>query len=693
MGAKRSSTRGPVAAAAAPPAWDARRVAWTALLATVAVVPLVTTVFALPLFGTTITADRFDLWKVFALRVGVVVAVAAWAWSEFAPRGGGSTADGKSADAGPRVRLTRAGWPVLGLVVWAALSTVTSIDPALSVLGQYGRDEGLVTLATYGLLFFVTLQLVDGARAVRGIARVLALTSVPVSLYGLMQFAGVDPVPWENLDYAGRAFATYGNPEPLGGFLMFSLPVAAVLALSEEDERTRAGWWAVAGLSLACLVATFTRAAWVGAIAAVALLAFAAWRARPPVVKRVDGVMAAIVAGALAVVGVVSARSGDAVANVLTRLSELVDFSGGSGLTRLDLWGSALDAARQRPVLGFGPDTFDLFFPTVRSARYFVHAHSFSRADNAHGQPLQLASTIGVPGALLYGAAILVALFVFVRFARGLKRPWPGAALLTAGFAAGAVGYTVFLLASMSTAGTTFLLWIALAVIVAPAASVRELTPTSWHRPAARVTAVVAAVLVVLAVLPLVADRAFYLTRRVPPGDQRIAAAARATALAPNVQEYRAALDQARAENARNAILAALERGEEPAPADVEAFAAAIDAIDATVEAHPWFLPHREFQLVALVFGARYVDPDFAQRAESAATAAILKFPTTPSLYVERARARALDGRVDDALADLERARGLDVKYPGLDEIVDEVRSSDANPGSSPGETSTETVP
>jgi NADH-quinone oxidoreductase subunit H len=53
---------------------------------------------------------------------------------------------------------------------------------------------------------------------------------VIVAGYGLLQFAGLEFVQWGTLPFeTNRAFSTYGNPDLLGGFLIFgALSTAAI---------------------------------------------------------------------------------------------------------------------------------------------------------------------------------------------------------------------------------------------------------------------------------------------------------------------------------------------------------------------------------------------------------------------------------------------------------------------------------
>ena len=86
------------------------------------------------------------------------------------------------------------------------------------------------------------------------------------------------------------------------------------------------------------------------------------------------------------------------------RVVSIVEFDKGSSKTRFQIWQAAIDAIEDRPVFGFGADTFRLVFPKYKPAEYVADAGYLSVADNVHNYPLQLAAGIGIPGMLmLYG--------------------------------------------------------------------------------------------------------------------------------------------------------------------------------------------------------------------------------------------------------------------------------------------------
>ena len=114
--------------------------------------------------------------------------------------------------------------------------------------------------------------------------------------------------------------------------------------------------------------------------------------------------------------------------NVGKRVASIFQFGGGSGQTRTEIWQAAVAAIKERPITGWGADTFSLVFPKFKPVAYVEHAGYNGRADNAHDYPLQLAAGLGIPGmAMLYGIFLWAAVrswrTVFGR-ARRVRDSW-----------------------------------------------------------------------------------------------------------------------------------------------------------------------------------------------------------------------------------------------------------------------------
>jgi O-antigen ligase len=512
----------------------ARRVSWWALLAMVFVVPLATSNLTFLGFDASLTYDQFEIVKAFFLRVLTLVGLGAWGW-DILRRGG-------------KVRHAPVDWLVVAFVLWVAITTALSIQWPMALFGKPRRYEGLLAFLNFAVIYFLVLQVVDTAERVRTLARALFFSSVLVSLYGLVQFAGWDPEAWGSLRFeAHRAFSTFGNPEMLGGFLTFSTSIALGLALTERQLAWRLGYWAGFALNGVALIVTFTRGAWIGGAVSIVLLAVAAWRQRAAV-RRVDWIPAGI--SAVLGVGVIarSLSSASEVMNFAERIQSIFQFNAGSGQTRTEIWQAALRAIRERPIQGWGADTFRLVFPRFKPVEYVRDAGGTSVADNAHNYPLQLATGIGILGMLLmYGIFI----WAGVRsFSSVFRRNAASSGVLVGAFWPAAAGHLLHLMFGVPVAGNTFLLWIALAIVLGPTGRWVEVRKPKWGFPVAGVVALAALVAVGSQFVPLAADHA-YMQAASSSGTGRAEALTRAVRLNPFNGSYKTELAQAYSDEVR----------------------------------------------------------------------------------------------------------------------------------------------
>ena len=393
--------------------------------------------------------------------------------------------------------------PLLAFIASAAISTVFAVNINLAIFGTYDRWEGLLTIATYALLFWLAVQLIAGDADADWIIWSLLFSGYVVAVVAVLQAGfGVLGGGFFRSTYI-RADATMAHPDFLGIFLAMLLPIALAKLIGRHSSMTRLlAANLVVVLSLG-LVATFTRSAWIGAVLGVAVvLALHGGRLRVlPVIGFVA--LLAVAFGALA--WFVNARPTTVpggVANVYSRIVSITDLSSGSIAERLAVWGDTPRVIAARPILGWGPSNFGAVYPQFQSANR--NAILF---DDPHEEALGIAAKQGVVGLLAY----LWILIAFVRaFWKG--RHLAGAVALFGGW----VGYQVSMQVDFSYIPTAVLFWLfAAAAIVTWAPDVKPARVFAFpRRVAVPALAVGSLALVALAipavVLPFLADADYY---------------------------------------------------------------------------------------------------------------------------------------------------------------------------------------
>jgi tetratricopeptide (TPR) repeat protein len=360
-----------------------------------------------------------------------------------------------------------AGAPLLGPVLLffaaAAASTALSIAPRLSLWGSDARGEGLVTLASYLAVFAALAARLRRREQLDRAIDVIVAGSVPVTLYGIAQAVGLDPIQWKLTYEPWRIASTLGNPVFAGSYLILALPVTLGAALELRERATSPGapwrrlrqalYTSAASLQVAALVLTGSRGPWVGG--AAGLVAFvlldAALRRR----RTVAGAALTLAGAGLAFVSLLNLPGGPLESarqsRLLGRLGHLYDTQGvynPGDRARVRVWEGALALARPRPPLafsegedprgalrpfvGYGPETLQAAFGAVYDAEfaslerrnpdvsdYGISTFNTRVPDRSHNELLDSLVTGGLLGAAAH-LALAAAIQVFGLRALGL---------------------------------------------------------------------------------------------------------------------------------------------------------------------------------------------------------------------------------------------------------------------------------
>lgn len=114
--------------------------------------------------------------------------------------------------------------PVIALVVIYTLSTIFSVTPRNSLWGSYQRLQGTYTTFSYLVIFISIAATMRKRVQVERLLTILIITSLPISLYGILQHYQVDPVPWGG-DTSSRIATNMGNSIFAAAYLIMVFPL------------------------------------------------------------------------------------------------------------------------------------------------------------------------------------------------------------------------------------------------------------------------------------------------------------------------------------------------------------------------------------------------------------------------------------------------------------------------------------
>ncbi len=142
--------------------------------------------------------------------------------------------------------------------------------------------------------------------------------------------------------------------------------------------------------------------------------------------------------------------------------------SDASNLERINRWRSALRMFDERPVLGWGPGTYQFVYaPFQRSEDYTIITTHFGDQGNAHSEYLGPLAESGLPGMLLFTALALTVLATGVRLYK--KAPNREMRLIALGITLGIISYLAHGLLNnfLDTDKASVLFWSMLAMLAA----------------------------------------------------------------------------------------------------------------------------------------------------------------------------------------------------------------------------------
>ncbi len=79
--------------------------------------------------------------------------------------------------------------PLLAFIISALLSAIFAVNRNVAIFGAYDRYEGLLTIVSYALLFWLAVQLISGSEEARALVWTPLLSAYAVSVVAVLQSA------------------------------------------------------------------------------------------------------------------------------------------------------------------------------------------------------------------------------------------------------------------------------------------------------------------------------------------------------------------------------------------------------------------------------------------------------------------------------------------------------------------------
>jgi len=437
-----------------------------------------------PLFFNIFSSRVFEPDKLTLLRSIVLIMAVAWLFRYFTIQ--------RQPTISP-LRLARSSllaFPVLILAGSYVLSTILSVNPAVSFWGSYVRLQGLLTNLAYLTLFFLIAERMRTRAQIDRLISVIIVASIPISIYGIIQHMQLDPMPWGG-DVTFRVTSTMGNAIFLAAYLIMVAPLTlARLAQTVRnvlrpaagkaqtvDKVLLAGFAIALILQLLTILFTKSRGPWIG-LASGLFFMLLVWLVRlrkRKLAAYAGGVFAALFVFVLLLnIPKSPLEPLEGLSPYIERLGTILDMDSGTNRVRTLIWfgdgmgkGAAglIMEAPGRTLIGHGPETmyvaYGPFYPPELAHLEFRNA----APDRSHNDLLDYLVITGFLGLFAY-------LLVVVRgFSVGLQMLWQEQDFARQAVLVGILGalasHVVESLTGIAIASTLSYTWILLACLAA----------------------------------------------------------------------------------------------------------------------------------------------------------------------------------------------------------------------------------
>lgn len=277
---------------------------------------------------------------------------------------------------------TKRSWLSIAIVAFLAvfcLADFFGVSPYRSFWSNYERMDGLVTLLHVITYFFLLISAFTTERLWNYFFHTSLGVALVASLYGFAQLAG-----WATINQGGvRLDATFGNATYLAVYMLFHIFITAYFFFKNYSiPWTRYIYIILAFVYTIILYHTATRGVILGLLGGVALSLVITGLTRKG--KARVWSFGAVGALALVVLVFIGLRDSSFVVNspTLARFAS-ISFTEITTQSRFIIWGQAWKGFKERPLLGWGHENFNIVFnkyyePELwRQETWFDRAHNF----------------------------------------------------------------------------------------------------------------------------------------------------------------------------------------------------------------------------------------------------------------------------------------------------------------------------
>ena len=297
-------------------------------------------------------------------------------------------------------------WLIKALVAFLiiiGLADIFSANPSKSFWSNFERMEGWVGIFHLFLYFLVAGTMLNDWKYWKRFFQTSITVSVIMASYGIFQLAGVLVINQGGT----RLDGTFGNATYLAVYMLFHIFLTFFLLLRERFSKT--GQWiygVIIALQLFILYHTATRGAVLGLIGGILIAAIliALFDKERLFLKK--GAKITLVTVLILIIGFIAVRNTNFVQKSAA-LSRLASISLNEAAPRFMVWQMGWQGFKERPILGWGQESFNFVFNKYYNPQMFTQEQWFDRAHDIIFDWLIAGGLLGLLSYLSIFAALL----------------------------------------------------------------------------------------------------------------------------------------------------------------------------------------------------------------------------------------------------------------------------------------------
>lgn len=337
-------------------------------------------------------------------------------------------------------------------------------------LNRASSKDYVIDLFCFIALFIITAS-VFNREDVKHIIPFLLITGTAVSVYSLIQHVGLDPVGWvQQRLVRSRSISTIGNPDFLSAFLIMLIPVALMNGFRKNSPFGGIASLFVCTLMIISNVLTYSRTGLIAMILGIiiTIVLSGSWFFTSDKKKTAGIIILLIIAFSLVVA---FEHYGNKPLRLARRLTSIISPGEINIATRMYLWKTAASLIKEHPVLGIGPDNFDVYYLKYRYLEPPLIRGRIASAESSHNYYLDIAVYSGIPALvafLLFSGFLLREVFKLLKTCRNEIND---EAIIFFGLAGGIITFFISHVSIYPVLPTSLLFWLFASFLIIPSSS------------------------------------------------------------------------------------------------------------------------------------------------------------------------------------------------------------------------------